>query len=214
VEIEMTTAAEAAVLTKKLEQYEGNIEHMYLDGEGNVTIGVGHLIPDASHAAGLTLYMRKTGVPATDDQKKSEYESVVKEQRKPAAWYRSKTTLFIKPADVEALTNEHLRSFENELKNLYNGTAFPPGFDKLPEPVRLALFDMIFNLGATRLKREFPKLNRAIANGDWNAAASECNRPQVQVARNNYVKGLFQAAADAQKASAPAAPSKGTTNVP
>lgn len=71
--------------------------------------------------------------------------------------------------------------------------------------MRLALFDMIFNLGATGLSKKWPKFNRAIAKGDWAKAADDCNRPEVQLRRNNYVKGLLRQAADAQKAAAAAA---------
>jgi GH24 family phage-related lysozyme (muramidase) len=64
----MTTTTEYAELKKKIELYEGNIDHMYLDSNGFVTVGVGHMIPNAGHAAGLTFYVRKTAVPATEEQ--------------------------------------------------------------------------------------------------------------------------------------------------
>ena len=66
----MTTATEFAELKKKIELYEGNVDCMYLDSNGFVTVGVGHMIPNATHAAGLTFYVRKTGVPATEDRRK------------------------------------------------------------------------------------------------------------------------------------------------
>jgi hypothetical protein len=140
----MTTATEYVELKTKIELYEGNIEHMYLDSNGFVTVGVGHMIPNASHAAGLTFYVTKTAVPATDDQKKAEYEAILKETKgKVAGWYKSKATLFMKAADIDALTKEHIESFEGELKRLYSASAYPPGFDGFPSEVRLALFDMI-----------------------------------------------------------------------
>jgi hypothetical protein len=59
----------------------------------------------ASHATGLTFYVTKTAVPATDEQKKAEYEAILKETKgKVASWYKSKATLFMKPADIDALT--------------------------------------------------------------------------------------------------------------
>jgi GH24 family phage-related lysozyme (muramidase) len=211
----MTTATENAELMKRLEQYEGFIEHLYVDSKGKATIGVGHMLPNASATAGLTLYVKKTGMPATADQKKAEYEAVMKEPgpgTHAASWYKSKTTLMIKREDADALTKEHIRSFEAELKNIYTASAYAPGFDKFPESVRLALFDMIFNLGATGLSKKWPKFNEAIAKGDWAKAADNCNRPDVQVQRNNYVKGLLQQAADAQKAAAAAVPGAPSAN--
>ena len=53
---------------------------------------------------------------ATEEQKKAEYDAVLKEPKgKVASWYKSKTTLFMKPADIDALTQEHINSFEKEL---------------------------------------------------------------------------------------------------
>jgi GH24 family phage-related lysozyme (muramidase) len=193
---------------------------MYLDSNGFVTVGVGHLIPKASDAAGLTFYVTKTAVLATEDQKKAEYEAMLKETKgKVASGYKSKATLFMKPADIDALTKEHIESFEGELKRLYSASAYPPGFDAFPTEARLALFDMIFNLGATKLKKSYLSFNLAIAKADWEKAAKECFRNGIQLTRNNYVKDLFQKAADAKKAAAAAAPpaaaaTPGATNAP
>lgn len=71
-----------------------------------------------------------------------------------------------------------------------------PEFDVLPSSVRLALFDMIFNLGATKLRVRYPRMNRAIGEADWNKAAAESNRlPPISPARNAYVRRLFEEAA-------------------
>lgn len=123
----MTTVTEYVELKNKIELYEGNIDHMYLDSNGFVTVGVGHMIPNATHAAGLAFYLRKPGAPATEEQRKAEFEAVSKETKgKVAGWYKSKTTLFMKPADIDALTKEHIESFEKELKNLYSVAAYAP----------------------------------------------------------------------------------------
>ncbi|OZS41614.1 hypothetical protein ASV53_22815, partial [Photobacterium sanguinicancri] len=37
----MVTATEKAALKAKLENYEGKVNHMYLDSKGYVTVGVG-----------------------------------------------------------------------------------------------------------------------------------------------------------------------------
>jgi GH24 family phage-related lysozyme (muramidase) len=203
--LDMTTATEFVELKKKIELYEGHVEHMYLDSNGFVTVGVGHMIPNAAHAAQLSFHVTKTGVPATEQQKKAEYEAVLKETKgKLASFYKNKATLFMKPADIDVLTKEHIESFERELKNLYGAAAYPPGFEKFPDEVRLALFDMIFNLGATKLKNSYLSFNRSIAKNDWQTAGSESFRKGIQLARNNYVKDLFQKAADAKKAAAAA----------
>lgn len=59
---------ELTTLKGKLEQYEGIVEHMCLDGEGLVTVGVGHMIPSANNAATLSFWHRKTGASATPEE--------------------------------------------------------------------------------------------------------------------------------------------------
>lgn len=104
--------------------------------------------------------------------------------------------------DIDILTDEHIESFEKELKNLYSG------FDNLPEEVQLGLFDMIFNLGATTLGDKFPSFNKAIKEKDWTKAAKESNRPDVNAERNKYVRDLFDKAAENAKAKEAPAESK------
>jgi hypothetical protein len=163
----------------------------------------------------LTSQLALELIALTEEQKKAEYEAMLKETKgKVASGYKSKATLFMKAADIDALTKEHIQSFEDELKRLYSASAYPPGFDSFPSEVRLALFDMIFNLGATKLNKSYLSFNLAIAKADWEKAAKECFRNGIQLTRNNYVKDLFQKAADAKKAAAVAAPPPGATHAP
>lgn len=67
-------------------------------------------------------------------------------------------------------------------------------FDHLPTEIQLALFDMIFNLGATKLRTVYLNFNAALKRGRWDQAAAECNRFDVNAARNNYVKNLLMTA--------------------
>lgn len=50
---------------------------------------------------------------------------------------------------------------------------------------------MIFNLGATKITGSFPSFNKALKAGNWKKAATESNRPDVNAARNQYVKQLL-----------------------
>ena len=38
---------------------------------------------------------------------------------------------------------------------------------RFPADVKLALFDMIFNLGMTKLRNGFPKFNKSVKAKDW-----------------------------------------------
>ena len=56
--------------------------------------------------------------------------------------------------------------------------------------MQLALFDLIFNVGPTGLTK-FTQFNKSIKAGDWKKAAEQCERSQVNGARNEYVKKLL-----------------------
>ena len=60
---------------------------------------------------------------------------------------------------------------------------------------------MIFNLGATKITRSFPNFNTALKAKDWKKAATESNRPDVNLARNQYVKQLLNTVPVAAKPS-------------
>ncbi|MDF4742558.1 hypothetical protein P3545_06470 [Vibrio parahaemolyticus] len=82
----------------------------------------------------------------------------------------------------------HIQSFEKELKVIYGDDAFT----SYPDNVKLALFDMIFNLGMPKLKDTYPKFNGHIRNGNYQQAALESKRNGVQAERNAYVANLLR----------------------
>ena len=184
----MLTATEKATLRKKLAEYEGSIPHMYLDTKGYVTVGVGHLLTSA--AAAQKLDFRKGGKKATAAEIKTDYDTVEKQTKgKLASFYKKHTELVLAQTTIDSLTDKHIQSFEKELKRIY------ADFDKYPSEVRLALFDMIFNLGMTKLKNVFVNFTAAIKAKNWKKAATASKRAGIQPARNNYVKGLLEKAA-------------------
>ena len=184
-------------VSKKLEEYEGRINHLYLDSVGQVTVGVGHWIANRAAVATLPLSNAKTGKLATLAEKQAEYDSVSKQTKGfKAAWYKQHTTLVMNDSDITTLRDKHITSFYAELTNIYKKSkGYPADFDKLPEAVQKALFDMIFNLGATKLVNVFKNFDAAVKAGDWKKAGQESNRPQISAARNLYVKQLFLSAA-------------------
>ncbi len=74
----MLAEKEKQTLRKNLIRYEGDVRHMYLDTEGYVTIGVGHLVRNLAAALKLNLVVGKTGVIATEAQITTDYEMVKK----------------------------------------------------------------------------------------------------------------------------------------
>ncbi len=195
----MVSVTEKSTLRKKMEKYEGKISHMYLDSKGYVTIGVGHLLKDLISAQKLNL-KKRNNTPASKNEIKLDYEAVKKQPKnRLASFYKRHTNLVLADTDINALTDKHIDSFEGELKRIY------PGFDSFPSEVRLALFDLIFNVGMTDLNNNWPSLKKAVKAKDWTTAATESSRKSpISAERNKYVKDLFnKAAANAKSASAP-----------
>jgi len=188
-------------LRKKLYLYEGNFNHLYLDTKGKVTIGVGHLIPNKGAISALTLYTTKNNLPdlpATLHDKQNEYDKISKlpwGQQHGAASFKPHTTLTMKTTDIHHLLDNHVNRFYKELTTIYKKTnGYVEDFDNMHENVQLALFDMIFNLGASKIVKMFKNFDAAIKVGNWKKAANESNRPDVNVARNQYVKQLLTTA--------------------
>lgn len=178
---------------RKIEEYEGRVNHLYVDSVGRVTIGVGHLVANRSTISTITLYKTNPTKTASLKEKQDDYDSVSKAGAGYAAsWYKKKTTLIMTDADVNALLNKHVNEFYGYLRNIYKKSkGYPDDFDDLPKNVRLALFDMIFNLGPNKIVSVFKTFDKHLKEGDWSKAAVASNRPQVSAARNSYVQQLL-----------------------
>ncbi|MDA7747066.1 hypothetical protein N8878_07030 [Psychromonas sp.] len=177
-------------LRAKLEQYEGRVEHMYLDTKGYVTVGVGHMIATAQDASQITFVINESGISASKKEIEDEYALIKSKpfgSAYPARRFKSFAKLKLTDSVIDTLTNKHIVSFESELKKIYGTTEF----NKHPENVKLALFDMIFNLGMPKLKNSYTKFNKFIKEGDYKNAALESNRGGIAAERNKYVKDLL-----------------------
>jgi len=182
----MLTPAEKQKIRKKLEEYEGFIDHIYRDSKGLATVAVGHMMPNVQAAQQLTFYTAK-GTRATPAEIKVDYELVMKQPaNRLAGFYKRFTVLKMKSSDADLLTNKHIESFYKELKKIY------ADYDKFPSDAKLALMDLIFNVGMPNLKNSWPTMNAAIKAKDWAKAAANSNRKApISATRNKYVKDLF-----------------------
>ncbi len=192
----MLTATEKLNIRKKLEEYEGKIEHMYKDTKGFITVGVGHLLKNLAAAQLLEFIHQTTNKKATKDEIKIDFESIKKSPSGLfAPLYKKNTKLKLTSLTIDNITDKHINNFEGELKRIYGVVEFT----KFPSEVKLALFDMIFNLGMTKLKNGFPNFNKSIKARNWSNAAKESNRTGIAFARNKYVKDLLNKAAKSTK---------------
>lgn len=194
----MATNREKTTLRNKLEKYEGKVSHMYLDSKGYVTVGIGHLLNTVADAQKLA-FKNTSNKLANKVEIKADYESIKKQPaNRLASSYKNHAKLTLPNTEIDKLTNEHIESFEKELKKMYSGFVY------FPSDVRLALFDMIFNLGMTNLRNTWPTFNAAINAKNWQKAADSSNRKSpISAARNKYVKDLLEKSAKNAKAKKP-----------
>ncbi len=168
----------------KLESFEGVIPWMYLDTTGKVTVGVGLMLPDVS--AALRLAFSIDGRPATAAEITSDFARVdALSMGRAALFYRGKAGPELERAEIDRLLRTVLLGFEGELRGAL------PGYDGMPENVKLALLDMIYNLGPAGLLKGYPRLMKAVAAGNYAEAASECLRHGPGAVRNEWTRTMF-----------------------
>lgn len=178
--------------TADVEEWEGNVDHMYLDTRGFVTVGKGKMLPAASDAVALAFLRQGTDVPATEDEIRAEYDLIagmVEDVGRNADYFGKFTNLYLPQADVDRLVTDHMRGDFEVLLRQY------PGFGNLPLSAQIALWDMIYNLGPSRLA-QFRLLRQAILDGDWEEAARQSHRQGPSEERNQFVFDLFMDAAE------------------
>jgi GH24 family phage-related lysozyme (muramidase) len=163
-------------LVSLLSDHEGRIPWMYPDSNGNVTVGVGHLLPSALSAMNL-------GFPFWINRRKATAQEIC------SAWaYVRHTstpfkTLTLAEPDIDALLGQDLERFEPIVAATFPNIV-------LPESAEIAVWDMVFNLGSFA---KFPKFVAAVRAGDWAAAAAESKRRDIGVSRNRDTAQAFLA---------------------
>ena len=103
-------------------KYEGNVPHMYLDTKGYVTVGVGHLLKDVEAAKKVPFTVRDTDVFATTKQIEDEFKLIKSRPfGKDEGFGRFKpfTKLIITEVVANAQVDQHIKTFESELKRIY-----------------------------------------------------------------------------------------------
>jgi len=188
-------------VSKKIEEYEGRIPHLYLDTVGKVTVGIGHMVPNKVAMSTVTMYRKGANnllVLATATERHAEYDAIKKQsfgRSYGAALFKKHTTLIMKDVDIDVQRDKHIQSFYKEITGYYTtANGFSKEFDSMPVEVQKALFDMVFNLGFTKLKNQYVKFNGFIKLEKWDDAAKQSNRIGISPARNKYVFGLLKSA--------------------
>lgn len=185
------TTGEKNIILPALTEYEKKKDFMYVDSTGNVTTGIGFKLATESAAASYP-FLTLDDDPATDEQKRAEWRLInsyySSTGNHTADWYEDFTTLYL--AD-EFIDNKLVEIVDQSFTDL---SARISGYGQFPSPVRIALQDMAYNVGAKGLVKKFPRLMSAVQLRDWATAAQESHRSDPDEERNNYVRDLFLSA--------------------
>jgi GH24 family phage-related lysozyme (muramidase) len=168
----------------KLKEFEGCVPWMYRDTVGKVTVGVGLMLPDPTAAEALPFVLGTR--PATPQEIAAEFARVTAlPLGRASAFYKIPTSLELTQPTIDAKLTAVLENFESDLRTQL------PHYDALPDTVKLALLDMIYNLGPQGLFKGFPHLMAAVETGAWAQAAEHCLRRGPSPARNAWTRQQF-----------------------
>jgi GH24 family phage-related lysozyme (muramidase) len=160
---------------------------MYRDTVGKVTVGVGLMLPDAKAAEALPFVVGTRA--ATPEEIAAEYARVdAMSMGQASTFYKTPTSLVLTQQTIDAKLSSVLAGFEADLRGQF------PHYDALPDGIKMALLDMIYNLGPAGLFKGFPHLVTAIQTGAWPQAAEHCIRRGPSAARNAWTREQFLSA--------------------
>ena len=160
---------------------------MYRDTVGKVTVGVGLMLPDAKAAEALPFVVGARA--ATPEEIAAEYARVeAMAMGRASAFYKTPGSLVLTGQTIDAKLTSVLAGFEADLRGQF------PHYDNFPDGVKMALLDMIYNLGPAGLFKGFPHLVAAIQTGAWTQAAEHCMRRGPGAARNDWTREQFLSA--------------------
>ncbi|SCC01439.1 hypothetical protein GA0061071_104101 [Kosakonia oryzendophytica] len=175
------SGAYMSMCTTNLSVHEGFKNAMYQDSEGNITVGIGHLIVNLTAALALPFTRthtthghgddEDTEVSASDKDITTAFNAI---KANPKAWTLAHLT---NKAVIETCIKD-VQTTEAGLRGLYSD------YDSFPDGVKTALVDMGFNLGIGKLKSAFPAFNAAVNKKDWATAAKESHRTKISESRN------------------------------
>jgi GH24 family phage-related lysozyme (muramidase) len=174
-----------------LSPLEGIVGHMYRDAakEGNVTVGVGNLIPSLEAAQKLE-FSNMDAMPvrkATADEIKVAWNAVMaKPPALPSSEYRHSPTIALSDtAIVDLFTKRFTNEFLPAAQHRFSG------FDQFPKCARRGIVEMLYALGPTKFDAQFGLFIAAVKNGNWREAANQTLRGR-QEHRNEWRRSLFE----------------------
>src|SRR5690606_4714322 len=119
------------------ERHEGRIPWMYLDSVGKVTVGIGHMMPDAAAAAALP-FVDGDGRPAPPEAIRAAFVAVRGARAmigRVASAFRPLTGLRLDDAGIAAVFAADFDVIVGRTRRLFRGVG--GGLDSYPDTVQL-----------------------------------------------------------------------------
>ncbi len=192
-----------------IENHENDIPYPYIDTASKITVGIGINIDTKSKFMGLPWKTgSETGPDATKKEIEDGYDALVNQKTQPgnlnedgnfnvsANNQDNWTNLYLPDEERANLFQEIFNVFQSALPNKFSD------FDCFPPPAKIALMDMIFNLGETKFSRgSWPNLFKAVNQRDWRTAANQSHRkiPNDKSNRNQDTYNQFIEAAEMEE---------------
>jgi GH24 family phage-related lysozyme (muramidase) len=180
---------------RDLIQHEACVSHMYLDSKGNVTVGIGEMVPSVEAAVGIPFIIADPNgaTPATPAQIASDFVRVQSMGQNSSAPYFAASHYIGAGTVVLPMSICQGRVIKRLNEEFIPGVVrLLPDFESYPLDAKRALLDMIWSLGAGGLAK-FHHLLTACKARDWEQAALECNRMNATVSRNYWTRVRFMA---------------------
>ncbi len=198
VSVRSATPLDKAVFLQHLKAVEGFATHMYKDTAGNVTVGIGLLLRDASDAKKLPFVIKGTNTPAHPLHIENAF-NIVKNSNKSgasgAAAFEPLTNIEISLAEA---TIRALNAMDDFLRQLASSKFFPE-FGTYPTTVQMGILDLAYTLGPTGTRDKYRNFTAAVRRRNWKLAAKESDRSQVSSTRNGIVDQWFSQAAKQER---------------
>jgi GH24 family phage-related lysozyme (muramidase) len=174
--------------TTQTTAFETPVPWMYLDTRGLVTTGIGQMLPDVASAQALA-FLHSDGTPAPPDVIQADFERVrALAPSEPCHFYLSPISPTLATDTMTSMLAAVIAANDAILRGRLTD------YDGFPDPAKLALLDMIYNLGESRLFSEYPLLLAAVNNQHWLVASQQCHRNGPNQQRNDWTRNQFLAA--------------------
>ena len=182
-------------LTTGIPRWENTIPWLYKDSLGYFTTGQGIMLPNLAASLALPWQSNDLSTPATEAEIASDWNRVsLLPGDKVAGFYHTATSLMLKLADIQAISRSRVTALDAELAHDF------PSYATAPDPAKIALLDMGYNLGEGKLRNTYPHFDAAFDASNWFLCAKECTRDAGNAGfkdRNAYTVALFTQAASA-----------------